>query len=499
MKYIVSILVLLLLLIGAAYGVLFTAPGNNFLKPIIETKIAAQVPLPTKLETFVLRPDRFEVALLIGQDTHIATKGTMNLMAQSVDATYDVNIKELANLQKLIGQKLNGPFKTNGTVKGDQKSMLIDGVSDVAGSATDYHLTLRNFHPEDLTAKVVHLHIDKLLHMVNQPVYAKGLVDIDAKIPSLDIDALKGNVVTHITKGLVHPSPVKKDFNLSIPSDLTFKGDINTRLAGTKAISDVDFVTSIASLKSKTLTYDIKEGSLTTDYNLHVPNLDSLYFVTNQHMKGKITVTGDVKVAKSGLEATAHSDTLDGAFDAVFKNNKAHVKIKNIQTVALTDMLLYPHIFDSRANMNLDYDTVTQLGTLHAELLNGQILPNKMSFLLRQMANFDITREVYERTTLDTKIEKKKLHSDLYMKSKLTEITSKDGLVDLEKQYIDTTINVKIRKMCLPVVRKGKLTDPDIKIDSKGVMKAKAKEEIEKRLPEDIKKSPAGDVLKKLF
>ncbi|OQX72879.1 MAG: hypothetical protein B6D59_07250, partial [Campylobacteraceae bacterium 4484_4] len=251
---------------------------------------------------------------------------------------------------------------------------------------------------------------------------------------------------------------------------------IHTRLAGTKAISDVDFLTSIARLKSKTLTYDISDGSLTTDYNLHVPNLDDLYFVTNQHMKGKITVTGDVKVAKNGVEATAHSDTLGGAFDALFKNNKASVKIKNIQTVALTDMLLYPHIFDSRANMNLDYDTVTQLGTLHAELLNGQILPNKMSFLLRQLANFDITREVYERTTLDTKIEKKKLHSDLYMKSKLTEITSKNGLIDLEKQYIDTKIDVKIRKMLLPVVIKGKLTDPEIKVDSKGVMKAKAKE-----------------------
>ncbi len=499
MKYVVSLIVLLLLLVGAAFGLLFTAPGNNILKPVIESKVAAQVPLPTKLETFVLRPDRFEFALKIGEDTKIGAKGTMDLFAQSVDGTYNVDIKELSNLQKLIGQKLNGPFRTHGTIKGDQKMMKIDGVSDVAGSATDYHLALRNFNPENLTAKILHLHIDKLLHMVNQPIYAKGLVDIDADIPSLDISALKGNVVTRISDGLVHPEPVKNDFNLSIPSDLTFKGDIKTRLAGTKAVSNVDFITSIATLKSKAVTYDISDGSLSTDYNLHVPNLDSLYFVTNQHMKGKITVTGDVKVAKNGLEATAHSDTLGGAFDALFKNNKASVKIKNIQTVALTDMLLYPHIFDSRANMNLDYDTVSQQGTMHAELLNGQILPNKMSFMLQQMANFDITREVYERTTLDTKIDRKKLYNDLYMKSKLTEISSKKGLVDLEKQLIDMTINVKLRKMFIPVVLKGKLTDPDIKIDSKGLMKAKAKEELEKRLPENIKNSPGGDILKKLF
>ena len=499
MKYLVSILVVLLLLLGGAYALLFTQPGNDILKPVIEKKIAAQVPLPTKLETFVLRPDRFDVALQIGDDTRIEAKGTMSLAARTVDGAYNVDIKELANLQKLIGTRLNGPFKTHGTIKGDQKLLKIEGVSDVAGSATDYRLALRDFAPENLTAKVAHLHIDELLHLLNQPLYAKGLVDVDADIPSLDMDNLKGTVVTKITKGLVHPAPVKRDFNLSLPAPFTFHGDIDTRLAGTKAISRVDFTTAVARLKSKALTYDIKEAALSTDYNLHVPDLDRLYFVTNQHMKGKITVTGDVKAGKKGFSATAHSDTLGGAFDAKVVNNKVNVDIRNIQTVALTDMLLYPHIFDSTANMKLDYDTLSKKGELHAVLLDGQILPNKLSFMLQQMANFDITREVYERTTLDTTINDKILKSDLYMKSRLTEIKSKDGIIDLNRQAIDTTIDIKIRKMFIPVKLTGKLTDPTIKIEAKDLLKAKAKEELEKKLPANLKNSPAGGLLKNLF
>ena len=499
MKYLVALVTLVILLLGAAYGVLFTSPGNGILKPIIEKRIAEQVPLPTKLETFLLRPDRFEVALAIGNDTRILAKGTMNLFAQSVDAVYNVDIEELANLQKLIGQKLNGPFHTRGTVKGDRKKMKIDGESDVAGSATDYHLVLRDFKPENLKAHIAHLRIDKLLHMVDRPLYAEGLVDVQADLPSLVTEHLKGNIVTKITKGKVHPAPVKRDFNLSVPSDLTFHGDIKTRLAETKAISNVDFVTSVAKLRNENLVFDIAEGALSTDYNLHVPDLDRLYFVTNQHMRGNITVTGDVKVKGANVDATAHSDTLGGAFDAHFKNGILEAKVKNIQTVALTDMLLYPHVFDSRANMQLNYDTLKENGTMHAELLNGQILPNKMTLLLQQLANFDLTREVYERTTVDTKIVKKLLRTDLHMKSRLTEITSENGLVDLDRQYIDTTLKIKLRKTFVPVTLVGPLTSPKVKIDKDALLKSKAKEELEKRLPGNLKKSPAGDLLKKLF
>jgi hypothetical protein len=499
MKYLWSIVILILLLIGAAYALLFTAPGNKLLKPTIESKIAANVPLPTTLERFVLRPDRFDVALKIGKDTAIEANGTMNLFAQSVDANYKVQIAELANLQKLIGQKLNGPFHTQGTVKGDRRMMKIDGSSDVAGSATDYHLALREFEPENLEATITHLKIDKLLHMVDQPVYAEGNLDVKAQIPSLDMENLKGTIVTKVRKGLVHPVPVKKDFNLSVPANLTFAADVDTRLAQTKAISKADVQTSIAKLQNQKLIFDIAKGSLATDYTLNVPNLDKLYFLTNQHMKGAMKITGDVKTSKSLVQATAHSDTLGGAFDALYKNGKADVQIKNIQTVALTDMLLYPHVFDSRANAKIDYDTLREKGTMHAELLDGQILPNKMSLLLQQLANFDITREIYERTTIDTDIDGKKLTSDLYMKSRFTEINSKGGVIDLEKQTIDTTLDIKIRKMMLPVHLVGPLTKPNIKIDQKALLKSKVKEEIEKRLPSKLQNTPAGDLLKKLF
>ncbi len=499
MKYLLSIVGLLVLLLGLVYALLFTAPGNAVVQPLLESRIAQNVPVPTKLERFVLRPDRFEVLLKIGTDSSIGAKGTIRLAAQAIDATYTVDIKELADLQKLTGAKLKGPFRTEGTIRGDKESMAVEGRSDVAQSDTRYRLELVSMKPNNLTATLSHLQIGRVLFMVGQPDYAEGDVDVEARITNLDPDRLDGTIVTKVRNGLLHPAPIKKDFNLTIPSDLTFKADIDTGLKGSEAVSKIDLVTSVARLSSKALRYDIKKGALHTDYRLDIPELGKLVFLTRQPMRGNLRVTGDAEISKKGLRATAHSETLGGAIDALFENGVADVTVKNIQTVALTDMLLYPHVFDSRANAKLSYDTIKQLGTLHAELLNGQILPNKMSLILQQMANFDITKEVYERTTVDTKIIRKKLISDLYMKSRLTEIRSRKGQIDLENGTIDTTLLIKIRKTEVPVEIKGAITEPKIKVKTSALLRSKAKEELKKHLPKELEKSPAGELLKGLF
>jgi len=167
MRYLLSAIAILALLLAAIYGALFTSPGNGLLKPVIESKIAQKVPLPTRLQRFVLRPDRFDIMLEIGEGTTIEAKGTMNLFSQYIDATYNIDIEELSSLEKLIGTRLNGPFRTDGTVKGDKSAMKIVGRSDISASETTYSIDLEKFEPANLNVKIAHLQIDRLLHMVN--------------------------------------------------------------------------------------------------------------------------------------------------------------------------------------------------------------------------------------------------------------------------------------------------------------------------------------------
>ena len=499
MNFIKTLVIFILLIMAVIYGLMFTSQGNSLIKPIIEDEISKKISIPVKLETFNLKPDSFKIVLVMNDKSYIASKGSFNVLAQSLKLYYDINIDELSSLKRLIGKKLNGSFKTNGTIEGDRFIIHINGKTDFANSDTLYHIELKEFEPKNIKATIKHIQIDRLLYAMDQPIYTNGTADIKVDIKSFEAEKLDGRLKVKIDDSTLNPESFMREFGISIPPDITINARLNTKLKGEKIISNLNALSTISNISSQTITYNLKKNYLKADYRLEIPNLDNLYFITNKHMQGDIIITGNVKKAKNLMQLTGHTDTLGGVVNFIFKNKKLKANIKNIQTIALTDMLLYPHIFDSRANAKIEFDTKVKKGTLHAETFDGQILPNELSFLTKQLTNFDITKEIYEYTVLDTKIEDKQLLSNLHMKSRYTEIRSKDAIIDLDKETIDTKLNINIKESIIPVTIVGQFSKPSIKIDGNELIKKRAVKEIEKRLPKELKNFPIKDLIKNLF
>merc|ERR1711879_992575 len=70
-----------------------------------------------------------------------------------------------------------------------------------ASSNTTYNIELVEFAPSDILFNMKNAKIEELLHIVNQPVYAKGNLDIDVNIKNADIanQELKENPKLPIT------------------------------------------------------------------------------------------------------------------------------------------------------------------------------------------------------------------------------------------------------------------------------------------------------------
>ncbi len=498
-KILLFVVVLLLVIFGAAYWALLTKSGNDFLKPYIQSNLNEKLPVKATLKKFRISP--LDIELQVGKSTLIKAAGKLDPFTQSFDIDYDVKIAKLEDLEPLIGQKLRGPLYTKGNIKGDKKRIDVVGKADVADGDANYHVVLNDFDPTSLQAKIRHVKLQKVLYMLYQPHYADALIDSDIHLTDLDPEHLGGDVLSHITAGRTDAKVLAKEFGVE-NAHITFKAIQKSHIKNALVISDIDLLSSVADVHTKKAKFFIPDASLDADYVVKIADLGRLAFLTKQKMRGAVTLTGKVKKDKN-LLVTLHSDTLGGRLDAKLLDNDLDAKLKNIKVVALTHMLYYPKVFDSSMDAQLHYDIATKRGKLRAQAHDGRILPNKMSLLLKQMANFDITREVYKLTELNSTIDDKMVVSNLDMQSRLTHISSKEAKLDLDKQQVDAKLRIEIQDRPVYVKIAGKLQDPQIKIDVKELIKGRVKKELQKRLQNKmIKKnipSAAKGLLNKFF
>jgi hypothetical protein len=406
-------------------------------------------------------------------------------------------------LEPIINTKLNGSFSTNGTVKGDKKFMKIAGYSDIASSKTSYNITLKDLALDKINAKIKNAKLDKILYLVNQPLYAKANLDVDLNINSLD--KLNGNITTALSKGLLNKKVIKKDFNITLPKNATFS--LKTLTSLDKNIIDTKSTvkTFAANIDTKKSVFDTETSTFKTDYLINIPKLSKLYFITNQKMRGDIKINGDIKF-KDDLTASFNSNKFDGKINGTLVKDILKVSIKDVNSLRLLNMMYYPEIYDSKINLDLDYGIKTKKGISNLVMNDGRFLTNQLSQTIKKFIKKDLTTEIYKVAKIKTKIDNQKLNSTILMTSKNSKISSDKTFIDLEKSKINSAINMEYFKYKIGLKLTENLTSPKVKIDTSELLKSKAKtklsEAIEKKLGDkldDDTKKALGGLLNKFF
>lgn len=402
------------------------------------------------------------------------------LNSEKVLSDYKLDVKNLAKLEGIIGTKLFGNFITNGNIKMDKGIIEVDGNSDIFDSVSKYSVKLIDSVPEFIKLNISNAKIDKLLRLVNEPVYADGILNIDANITNAKADVLDGIIKTQILNGKIINPVANTVFKQNLKKEITFKANATTSLVPNQAITEANISSTLANIDIKKAIFSFKDASLNSDYLLQIPSLPSLYDITSTKMRGAIDIVGNIESKNKSLLLTGNSKLLDGTLDFNLKNDDFHADIKDVQIKKLTHMLYYPEVFDSTTALSLDYNLLMKKGKLKGNLLKGHFLPNNFSGLLNQFAKFDITREVYETVDINTNINKLVLTSTVNMKSKNTTIDIDKSVLDLEKSTIDALINTKIKTTQFALKVKGTTSKPKISIDSKDLLKNQVNKQIEK-------------------
>jgi hypothetical protein len=379
MKIFGSIVGILVVIIVLVYTMVFTPVGNSMLQPTIQQKINEATKLNTKLSKFSLSMSDFEIFLELDSANTIYIKGDYALLSKSFDIVYDIKLQKLQNLQSLTSTPLKGSFNTDGTVKGDLVFLKVDGKSDVASSATTYHVELSDLNPTSIIAKVQDADLVALLELGAQKPYANGKLDLDINFKNIKPHALDGDIMLVTKNTKLNTSLLNKDLNLSIPKT-DFTMNLDAKLKG----DDVDYVYKLDSNLVK-LTSDGKviPQPLKVDikYGVDVEELAILKPITNADVRGAFRLNGSVKGDKANMSIDGKSDVAssDTTFVAILKNfapDSLKASMKNLKLKKVLYMVKQPHYADGVFSLDVDMSSLKTgnlKGDVESNIKNGVV------------------------------------------------------------------------------------------------------------------------------
>ncbi|RAX58593.1 hypothetical protein CCZ01_02065 [Helicobacter monodelphidis] len=422
----------------------------------------------------------------------ITTNGTTNINTLATNSKYALNVSDLSPLTPIAQIPLRGQLNVLGTVKGDKKSLLIDGTTDIADSKTTYRATLVEFFPSLAEVSIQSLKIDQLLHMLHQPIYTSGRLNLNAKLSDFN-DGISGEIALNIPSGRINGEVMKKTLALDMPSSsytLSSKGTMH-RGSGefnTSLKSDIANLTVNPTAVTLNPSFAVK-----TPYEISIADLGSLKFVTGIPLRGAMSAKGNVSLNDSGLQADFLSQILGGVVTANLANNIIDAKLDKLRSEQLLSMLTYRPFFESELNGTFHYELLSEQGALEAVLSNGHLAKSPLTDIVLPLLKVDLTREVYQNASLKSVINKKVISSDVTLKSHNTAITTKSAKINTENNQIDALLTLSIKEKPTNITVKGDLNKPKISIDAVNQAIDKAKDKLQQAV--DKQKDKVQDKL----
>jgi ribosome-associated translation inhibitor RaiA len=407
-------------------------------------------------------------------------KTIIDLEKDKIISDYKIDVKNLNKLEGVVGKKLNGDFLTAGNIFIENSIISISGNSNIFESSTTYNLKVKDSALQNINFKIENAKVEKLLHILDKPVYATGNLNIEGDIKNANLNKLDGVITSKITEAKIVNEVVNSVFQKDIKDTIKFDLQVDTSLVPNQAISRAAMNTNIVNINVDKAIFDFKEASFTSDYLLKIPSLIMLKDFTKTKLRGSMDIKGKIEDKDDFLFVDGSSNILGGVFNFNLKNDDLNATANNIQIKELTHMLYKPEIFDSKANFEADYNLLIKKGTLTGKLINGHFLPNDFSNLITQLAKFDLTREIYETVDVNSTINQSVLTSTMNMKSKNTEIDINNSILDLENNTIDAKLDTRIKNTSFAINVNGDTTNPKISIDTKDLLKEQLNKQLDK-------------------
>lgn len=405
-KIFLSLSLIIILILGSIYGLLFTKFGNNIVSSYIEKKVNLdQKDVKLKVDDFTLTLNYLNFDAWINDNSKINISGDLSLFKKSVDLKYDIKINDLSTLKNLTRQEFKGPFVTNGIFIGNEEEAIIQGTSDIARSQTKYYFNLEDFEPRNINIQIKNAKIEDLLTLLNKPIYAKGDLNILADIKNANISNLDGMIVSKISNGKIDNEVMNKEFNQTLASPISFNSEMNALLFPNKAEVKTNLTSSLINVFMDKTVVNLSTNQIDSDYKIDIKNLSKIEGIIAKKLNGEFTTKGNLKAFDETIKIEGDSN----AFESVVKYNTeltnfkpSYIKfsVENAKLEKLFQMLNEP-IYTLG-----DFDIQGEVKNANLDKLDGNITTKiTNASIVNEVTNTVFKQNVKEKINFDLNID----------------------------------------------------------------------------------------------
>lgn len=400
-------------------------------------------------------------------------KTIYNLNENQLKSDYKIEVKNLNVLEQIINKKLNGNLLTQGNVEYKNEILNVTGNSDIAMGKTKYEFVYENSKIHNLNFYGENIKIDKLLAMLNEPVFISGNLNIDGKIVSLDKESLDGSIKTKIDNGKSINEVLNTVYNQKLSDEVNFSLDIDSKLVPNQIISKVVNKSNLANLSMSEFIYDFKEKMFGGDYLLNILDLSKFNYLTSSKMSGSLDIGGKIKSKEGSLSIEGITKIAQGVVEFNLKNDNLSSSFKDISSKSLCLMLGYPQFFDSKVNGRVEYNLLLKKGDIDSTFEEGHFVENDFTKLINQFSKYDVLKDVFKNFNIKAKIDQKVLSSTFNLKNDNLEINALKSNIDFENHTIDANIKIKTKNKEFGIGILDSLDNPTVILDTKDFFKSK--------------------------
>lgn len=370
-----------------------------------------------------------------------AQKTSYNLKTNELNTDFNLDIANLANLEPLISQKLNGSVKIalNTQIKNNKMQFLDAQINGLGGNI------MAKLVNGELNAQIKDIKLADALSLASLPPLAKSQINGFAKITGLNNPQnANGNASLKFSKGELDYKQMNKILNSDLKSNIIFTGD--TKISVLSGVLNLDALLDSPALKMAKLSakYELNTASGDADFNANIPNL-GLIFGSKAKTSAYIKANANFKnnaIAKANIDING----LGGNINATLNNQSLQANINNIQAGNVFAIIAQDELFSGslNANINLSSLDITKLNgqgqiSLNNAVFNAPNLSKMLDVKFPQNSKFNLNAKVSFKDSL--------AKFNALFNSDLAKLDELNGTYDLKQNALNADFKASVANL----------------------------------------------------